>query len=149
MIADNLVEAIAANSSVQAFKVRVLPWRSRSLNDFLDAHVLDAILEVLSIDTIAIANHVSRCRVIEKRFDDLLRRPNGGWIRRDVEMDDCATVMTEDDKAEQDAKRRGRHREEVDRDDVGQVIVQEGTPGLRRWLLSSNPVLPVVASDTT
>jgi len=43
------------------------------------------------------------------------------------------------DRTEQDAKRRGRYREEVDRDRVGQMIVQEGTPSLWRRLTMATP----------
>ena len=65
----------------------------------------------------------------------------GRRIRRDVEVDDHAAVMAEYDEAEQDAKRRCRHREEVDGNDVTCVVVQESLPRLRRWRTMADPVL--------
>ncbi len=43
---DDTVEALASNRSVQAFNARILPGRSRRRDDFVDAHVPDALLEV-------------------------------------------------------------------------------------------------------
>ena len=62
--------------------------------------------------------------------DDLLGRPLSCRMRRDVEVDDAPAVVTQHDKCEEDAKRRRRHREEIDRGDIGQLIVQECSPGL-------------------
>ncbi len=49
-------------------------------------------------------------------------------MRRNVEVDDHAMVVSEDDKAEQNAERRCRYREEVDRHDIANMVVQEGPP---------------------
>ena len=38
--------------------------------------------------------------------------------------------MAEDDEAEQEAERRRGYREEVDRHDIANVVVQECSPGL-------------------
>ena len=138
---DQMIKAFATDRSDDSLDVRALPRRAEGNDDFLDAHVLDSILELVAVDAIAITNHVSWGCVMRERLDDLLRRPLGRWIRCDVEVDYHAAMMAEYDEAKQDAKRRCWHREEVNSDDVGQMIVQECPPGLRRRLAMADPVL--------
>ncbi len=49
--------------------------------------------------------------------------------------------MAEHNETEQNAKCRRRYREEVNRNDVPNVVVQEGLPCLRRWLVMADLVL--------
>ena len=62
-------------------------------------------------------------------------------MRRDVEVDDLAAMMVEDDETEQDAKRGCGYSEEVDRHKVTNVVVQESPPRLQRRLSMPNHVL--------
>src|SRR6516164_5972070 len=52
-----------------------------------------------------------------------------------------ATVVSQDQEYVQHLKANGRHREEVDRYHGLEVILQEGPPGLRRWLAASRHIL--------
>ena len=52
---DDMREALSADTAVQAFNVRILPWRSGSRYDFFDAHVLDPLSEELAVDRVTIA----------------------------------------------------------------------------------------------
>ncbi len=52
---DDMREALSADTAVQAFNVRILPWRSWCYDDFVDAHVLDPLAEELAVDGVAIA----------------------------------------------------------------------------------------------
>jgi hypothetical protein len=61
----------------------------------------------MTINPITISYQVARHRVVGKRFHDLLRRPTGGWVFCNVEMDNTATVMREDDENIQDAELYG------------------------------------------
>lgn len=57
-----------------------------------------------------------------------------------IEMNDAAPVVSKHDKAVAQSKtHRGNH-EEVDRGDVGHVVFQEGSPGLRRGLAMTSHV---------
>src|SRR6516164_4443860 len=49
--------------------------------------------------------------------------------------------MSQDQKYVKHLKTNGRHREEVDRYHTLEVILQEGPPGLRRWLAASHHIL--------
>jgi len=52
--------------------------------------------EVLAIDAVAIPQQESGSRVVRKSCHDLLSRPLGSRIGRDVEVDDATTVMLKD-----------------------------------------------------
>lgn len=138
---DGMVKALAADRTDQAFNVRILPRRSWCRDNFFDAHVLDALAEVHTIDAVAISEQETGGLIVGKRLHDLLCCPLCCRVSRDVEVNDHPTVMTEYDKAEQDAKRGSRHREEIDCHDVANVVVQESPPRLRRRLAMADPVL--------
>ena len=61
----------------------------------------------------------------------LLRRPSRGRGVGHIEMYDLAAVMEEDYEHVEHAERHRGHDEEVDRDKIGDVIFEEGPPGLR------------------
>lgn len=44
---DEMREALSADTAVQPFNVRILPWGSWRYYDFVDAHVLDPLAEEL------------------------------------------------------------------------------------------------------
>ena len=62
-------------------------------------------------------------------------------MRCGVEVDDYSAVVSEYDEAEQDSKCRGRYREEVDRHNIANMVLQEGPPRLRRRLMMADLVL--------
>ena len=62
-------------------------------------------------------------------------------MRSDVEMHDYSAIMTEYDEAEQYSERRCRNGEEINGDDIGDMIIEEGSPGLRRRLAMADLVL--------
>ena len=101
-----MIEALSTDTADQAFNVRILPWRAVCGHRLLNAHVLDPLAEELAVDRITVADQESRRRLFGEYLDDLLSRPPSRRIRRDVEMNDRAAVMSEHHEAEQDAKRR-------------------------------------------
>ena len=127
---DEMIEALAADTAVQPLNVRILPWRSWRSDDFFDAQVLDALAETHAVDAVVVSDKEARRFVIRKGFDDLLGCPARSWMSRDVEVDNHAAVVSEHDEAVQDAKRRCRYREEVDRHEVSNMVVQESPPRL-------------------
>src|SRR6516225_2169320 len=62
-------------------------------------------------------------------------------MSRHREMENPATVVRQDQEYVQHLKANGWHREEVDRYHGLEVILQEGPPGLRRWLADSHHIL--------
>ena len=139
---DAVIKALATNRADESLNIRRLPRRAVCSQHLLDTHMLDSLLEERTVDAVAITNHEPWRCVIGKSFDDLLSGPFGSRMRGDIEVDDVSAVVAHDHKGKEYAECSRRSGEEVDGDDVGQMIVQECSPGLRRWLLSSNPVLP-------
>ena len=146
---DHVIQTFSAYGADDAFAVRILPGRRGCDQDFLDAHVFDALLEVVTVDAIAIADEKTRCFVVRESVDDLLGGPFGVGIRGDVEVNDLPPVMAEHDEDVQDAKRDCRNDEEVAGGDIGNVIGQKRSPSLRRRLPGRTMYLATVASATS
>ncbi len=135
-----MIDALSSNRTNQAFDIGALPGRARSGWHFLDTHVLDASAEELAVDRIPITDQELWSGVFWKRLDDLLGRPLGRRMSRDVKADDAPAVVTQHNKREEYAECRRRYREEIDRHDIANVVVQESSPRLRRWLAMADPV---------
>ena len=89
---DDTVQAFSPYTPDYTLAVRVLPRRTRCRGNFLDAHALNALRELLTVDSITIPNQESRSHVVRKGILDLLASPSGMRIGRDVEMDYLATI---------------------------------------------------------
>ena len=137
---DHVVQALPTYRADNPFAVWVLPGRTRCDEDFFDSHVFHAVLEIATVDTVAIADQESRRLVERKGFGDLLRGPLGRGIGRHVEVDDSSPVVTEYDKDVQHTEGHCRHGEEVASRDIGNMIVQKRPPGLRRRFPSTDHV---------
>ena len=70
---DHVVEEFAADRSDHALGERVLPGRTGRRKNFGDAHATNPSPKLAAVDAVAIAEEVTRRRVIRKRLDDLLR----------------------------------------------------------------------------
>ncbi len=127
---DDMIEAFAANRPDQAFRLRILPGRPWSDDDFLDAHVRDSFPEDLARCPIAISDQKPRDFVKRERFDHLLRRPLGCRVSCYVEVNDFPAAVTEHDKGDEYSKCGRRDGEEVDGNDVGQMVIQKRSPSL-------------------
>ena len=94
---DDVVDALSSDRSNEPLDIRILPRTSPGRHDLLDAHVLDAVLEHATVDTIAIAHEVAWHMAPRKRLYDLLRRPCGGRVRRHVEVQHAASVVSKNE----------------------------------------------------
>ena len=65
-----------------------------------------------------------------ERFDHLAQSPGRRWIRRDVEVDDVSTVVTQDHEAIQKPEECRRDDDEVTSDSGLHVVLQEDHPSL-------------------
>ena len=68
---------------------------------------------------------------IAKSLDQLAEGPDRGGVVGDVEVEDLAAIVPEDDEHEEQPERERRHHEEVDGHQIAQVDVQKGTPRRR------------------
>ena len=105
----------------------------------------DTTVEVASVDLISVSPQVTRCRVPRKGVEHLLCRPLGRRMFRHFEMNDTATVVAKHYEDKKNAEGCGRHREEVYRRQVAQMIVEKAPPRLGRWLRCRTMLLDTVA----
>ncbi len=67
---DHMIETLSTNRAAKAFRIRILPGRLRRRNNLFDTHALDSPSELLAVDAIAVADHVSGRSVLGEGFDD-------------------------------------------------------------------------------
>jgi hypothetical protein len=95
---DDVVQALAADRAYQPFDVRRLPGRARGDPDFLQAQSLGAALEVQAVNAVTVAQQVLRGRYEGEGFPELLGRPSSRRGRYDIEVQNAAAVMRQDNK---------------------------------------------------
>lgn len=87
--------------------------------------MLDAIAEVHAVNAVAITKQKA-WRLIEwECLHDLLSRPMGSRVGRDVDVNDAGSVVSKNDEAIEQTGRRPRNHGEVDCGDIGYVILKE------------------------
>ncbi|MFT7671443.1 MAG: hypothetical protein ACI8X5_004161 [Planctomycetota bacterium] len=77
---NDVISTLAPDRSDYTLDKCVLPRRTRSTYDLLNAKRLDALLELLSKDRVTIAVQVLRRIVVRTHFDHLTGRPSGGRV---------------------------------------------------------------------
>jgi hypothetical protein len=90
-----------------------------------------------AVHAIWVSDQVTRRLPIADGLDHLLCCPLGRGMFRHIEVQDLTAVMRKHNQNKQDPKRNGRYCEEVDRDKILNMVVQESLPVLRRGLGSS------------
>ncbi len=111
---DHVVETLTANATNNPFDVRILPWRARRRPNLVDADSCDAPAEVRTIVSISVSQHEARSTLPGKGVDDLLRGPLPRRVVYDIEVNDPSPSVTENDEDEENSKRGGWQREEID-----------------------------------
>src|SRR3989441_8316285 len=131
---DHMVEELAADGADHAFDEGILPGRTGRRENLGDEHALHPSPKLAAVDAVAIAEEITRRRVIGERLDDLLRGPGGGGGIGHVEVHDLAAMMQQDHEHVEHSEGGSRHDKEVDGNEVGEVVLEECSPGLRGWL---------------
>ena len=122
---NHVVETLTANRSDEPFDERVLPRRTWRRQNLLDLEPRDTSVEVRTVDLISVPQQVTRRRVPGKGVNHLLRRPLGRRMFRHVEINGTAMVVAEHNEDKEKTEGCGRHREEVDGDQLAQMIVEK------------------------
>ena len=131
---DYMVQTLPADRADQALHVCVLPGRPRSDGHLVDAHPFHPLVEVITVDAVAIPQQKPWRLLERKRLDHLPGYPLGRRVGRDVEVDDLASVMSEDQEDVEDLEPDRVDREEVDGRRLLHMVGEEGTPVLGRRL---------------
>ena len=138
---DHVIQTFSTDGADDSFSVGILPGRSRRSGDFVGSHAFDAVLEIVAVDAVAIAKQKTWCLLVREGVDNLLGGPLGIGISSDVKVNDQPPVVSEHDENVEHAKRNRRHAKEIARCDVRNMIFDERSPSLLRWLADANHVL--------
>src|SRR5208283_3072674 len=136
-----MIEAFAPNGTNHPLHVRPLPRRARSGQHFMDAYVSHLFSEFKAEDSITVAQQVTRELVKGKGLPQLLSCPLGSRVGGHIEVQNATPVVGQYQKHVKHLETDGGHREEVDRDHLREVVLQESAPGLRWWLAAAHHVL--------
>src|ERR1700730_17775001 len=135
-----MVETLTPIGTNDPFDIRPLPGGSRCGENLLTPHVCALPAEILPEDSVTIAQQVAREYVKRKRFPQLLSRPLCRWVGGHIEVENAPAVMSQHQKHVKHLEANGRHGQEIDGEQLREVIVQEGAPGLRRRLAAADHV---------
>ena len=125
---DDVVEAFATDAADHPLDVGRLPRTPRCGHHLLDAHRLDPTAEVGAVDPISVSEENPRRRVPRECLYDLLSRPPRRRVIGDVEVHDCAPVVSEDYQDEEHLEANRRDCEEVQRHQLLDVVGEERPP---------------------
>ncbi len=131
---DDMIKALAAECSVDAFDETILPGRPRCRLDGFDAIIANAVVELWAEDPVAVVNQESRfCTITRKCLYHLAESPGSRGVRRHVEVDDATSVMGQNHKTVEELEERGRDDDEITSGSDLHVVSQEGHPMLTRF----------------
>ena len=131
VVDDQVVKAFAAYRANHTFHVGSLPRSPRCQKHLFDAHILNLLGEVVAEDPVAISEQVARRSVPREGVTELLRRSFCRRMGRGIEMEDPTAVVSEHQEHVQDLETDGWHREEINGYQTLEMVIEEGSPGLR------------------
>ena len=88
-----MIQTLSANAADEAFRERILPRTPCRREHFLNGHSLNPNSKLSTVYPVTISDEISRRRIFREGFNDLLRRPFGRRMLRDIEMQHAPTLM--------------------------------------------------------
>src|SRR5262249_50098432 len=111
---DDMVEDLAATASNPSFCGSVLPWCLNARPFWLKSGGLQESNHIDVEDRIVIQYGVAIGSRLRKGFAQLLHHPIGRWMPRNVEVENPAALVLDDEETVQHSESRGRHGEQVE-----------------------------------
>ena len=118
----------------------VIAMAIAGVQNFFNTQALHSSTKSFIINAVPISQEIARCRVKGKGLDNLLCCPLGTRVLCDVEVNNLAPVMSQNNKHVQDPKCDRGYSEEINRDQVRYMIIEKRSPGLGRRFLMTNHV---------
>lgn len=115
---DDVVEAFAPNRSNQPFDNALLTWARWSCHHLLDVETRKLVVCCSAVHSIAITDQVTRRIPIRQRLDQLLCSPFHSGVLGNVEVQNFAPAVSENNQDEQHLEAKHRHGEEIDSNDL-------------------------------
>jgi hypothetical protein len=123
---ENVVQALGSDGSDPALGDGVGLRRSERRANLGNTNIAHPTIECGTITAVAVMNQeTSRYSVPSTAFDNSLRRPRGGGIRRYVNVDNLPVGVMDHEKHVQQSERDRSDAEEVARPDLRAVLPQE------------------------
>ena len=104
------------------------------------SQVADAPVELLGENAVAVMEQKAVLMVSRDRFTELLQRPGGGGVRRDIGMQHATGRLFHQHKHVEQAKSRGDHDAEVTGDDRLGMVPDKRPPALGRHAVPSTVI---------
>jgi hypothetical protein len=121
---DDVAKAFPSNRADHPLGIRVLPRRAGRNHHFPDLQRRGLSRKSLSIDLVSVPNQIPGRLVQHARLQQLSRRPFRGRMLRHVEMHQPAPPVPQHHEHKQHSKRRRRHGEEIQGDQILGVVLQ-------------------------
>jgi hypothetical protein len=128
---DDVVEALSPERADQPFHPRALPGALSSRQDLLDPHCRNSLTEAVSLELLPISKERARRTTLGEGFDPWLPCPEGGGMFGHLKGHHASSALREPHQREQDPKRGRGYGPEIQRDQLFDRVVEEGSPGLR------------------
>ena len=109
---DHVIETLSANATNEPFRKWILPWTSCCGEHLVNAHSLNPVPEMATVNSVTVPNQISRHNIFGECFDDLLRGPFCRGMLRHIEMQHAATLMCEDHEYKEDSQLQGGNRKD-------------------------------------
>ena len=125
-----MIDKLSSTAPDPTFRNSILPGACRAYACGLHAAGCQQLGDLLAKLGITIQDRVAVRTRFRKCLSQLLRYPGAGRVFRDIEMEDLASAMFDDEETVQDPEGEGRHGEEVHGRDGFAVIAKESSPAL-------------------
>ena len=134
---EDVIQQIPATASDPAFRHTILPWTCRAYAFGFHAAGCQEIRYLRAELTITVQNGIAVRTGSRKCLPQLLLYPGAGRVFGDIEMDDLAPTVFDDEETIQDSEAEGGHGEEIHGRDHIAVIAKESCPELAGLLTRS------------
>ena len=129
---DHMIQALVTNASDHPLDIAILPRTPWCNENLFDAHSFDPGCEGVAVDSVAVPNHKPGSAVFRKCFDDLLCGPNRRRMLRNIEVDDAAAIVRQDNEDIDDLQANRCDCEEINGYQLPNMISKKGRLGLSR-----------------
>src|SRR5262249_35853985 len=128
---NNEVQTLSPHRSNDAFANSIRHRRLYRCFEHMQPHMTHALVNLFGKDGIAVMNEHAICMVSRDCFTELLGGPRRRGMRRDIDVQESAARMLNDQKHIEETECRGNRHAEVARDDAFGVIMDKRRPALR------------------
>ena len=123
-----MVQALSWNRADESLDVCIPPGAWRRRQNFPHAQRRDSQTDVVAVNAVSISDEIPGWVSIGEGLYDLLRSPGRSGMLGDIEMQNFATTMFQDEQDEQDLQGDDRHGEEIQGHRLAKMVAQKGLP---------------------